>query len=76
LETPIEDLSGAQKNVAEHILRVSSAGLGGPYSFLLRSPEMAARLLNLFDYLRFGTSVPLRLNEMAILIQARLDGAI
>ena len=33
---------------------------------------MGERLFALFDYLRFHTSVPRRLNEFAILIQARL----
>jgi 4-carboxymuconolactone decarboxylase len=65
-------LTAAQNPVAEKILKVSSGGLGGPYNTLLRSPEMADRVLHLADYLRFRSSVPRRLNEMAILIQARL----
>ena len=67
-----EGLNPAQKRVADEILRVSSGGLGGPYNALLRSPDMADRVMRLADYLRFKTSMPLRLNEMAILIQARL----
>jgi len=54
---------------------VSSAGLGGPYNALLRSPEMARRCFDLLDYLRFKTTVEKRLNEFAILIQARLANA-
>jgi 4-carboxymuconolactone decarboxylase len=53
-------------------LKVSSVGLGGPYNALLRSPELGKRIFALLDYLRFNTSVPRRLNEFAILIQARL----
>jgi 4-carboxymuconolactone decarboxylase len=67
-----DQLNDAQKKVAERILKVSSAGLGGPYSMLLRSPELAARYLGMTDYLRFETSLPHRLNELAILIEARL----
>jgi 4-carboxymuconolactone decarboxylase len=67
-----EQLGPEQQRVAEEILKVSSGGLGGPYNFLLRSPVLADRILKLADYLRFNTSVPRRLNEMAILIQARL----
>ncbi len=67
-----EELGPEQQRVAEEILKVSSGGLGGPYNFLLRSPVLADRILKLADYLRFNTSVPRRLNEMAILIQARL----
>ena len=65
-------LNDAQKKVAERILKVSSAGLGGPYNMLLRSPELTARYLGMTDYLRFETSLPHRLNELAILIEARL----
>jgi 4-carboxymuconolactone decarboxylase len=66
------DLDARQQRVAAEILKVSSGGLGGPYNFLLRSPEMADRVLKLAEYLRFDTSVPKRLNEFAILIQGRL----
>ena len=39
---------------------------------MLRSPVMAQRMYDLLDYLRWHTSVPTKLNEFAILIQARL----
>ena len=68
----VNQLNDAQKKVAERILKVSSAGLGGPYSMLLRSPELTTRYLGMTDYLRFETSLPHRLNELAILIEARL----
>jgi 4-carboxymuconolactone decarboxylase len=67
----IEELSGEQRVLAEQILKVSSVGLSGPYNALLRSPVMGERMFSLLDYLRFNTSVPRRLNEFAILIQAR-----
>jgi len=67
-----DHLDDVQKRVAERILKVSSAGLGGPYSILLRSPILAERYLAMTDYLRFETSLPHRLNELAILIEARL----
>jgi 4-carboxymuconolactone decarboxylase len=68
----LEQLNDQQRPVAEEILKVSSVGLGGPYNPLLRSPVMADRTFKLLDYLRFNTSVPRKLNEFAILIQARL----
>jgi 4-carboxymuconolactone decarboxylase len=68
----LDELDEMQKQVAARILQVSSAGLGGPYSILLRSPVLAERFLGLADYLRFETSLPRRLNELAILIEARL----
>ena len=68
----IDELNDVQRRVAERIMQVSSAGLGGPYSILLRSPVLAERFLGMTDYLRFETSLPRRLNELAILIEARL----
>jgi 4-carboxymuconolactone decarboxylase len=68
----MEQLNDQQRRVAEEIMKVSSVGLGGPYNPLLRSPVMADRTVKLLNYLRFNTSVPRKLNEFAILIQARL----
>ena len=68
----MEQLNDVQKRVAERVLNVSSAGLGGPYAILLRSPILLERYLGMTDYLRFETSLPKRLNELAILIEARL----
>jgi len=68
----MDQLSDAQRPVAQEIMKVSSSGLGGPYNSMLRSPVMAERMLNMLDYVRFRTTLPRRLNEFAILIQARL----
>lgn len=68
----LDQLSGQSRQLGEEIMKISSVGLAGPYNPMLRSPEMAERLFRLLDYLRFNTSVPRRLNEFAILIQARL----
>ena len=70
-----EDLAPGVKPLADDILKVSSAALGGPYNALLRSPDMARRCFDFLDYLRFKTSVSKRLNEFAILIQARIANA-
>lgn len=67
----MEQLSDAQKPLAEEIMKVSSVGLGGPYNPLLRSPVLGQRIFDLFHYLRWETSVPQRLNEFAILIIGR-----
>jgi 4-carboxymuconolactone decarboxylase len=68
----LDELDDRQRALAEEILKVSSVGLSGPYNPMLRSPVMGERLFQLMDYLRFKTSLPRRLNELAILIQARL----
>ena len=70
-----ESLAPEVRPLADDILKVSSAALGGPYNALLRSPEMARRCFELLDYLRFKTTVNKRLNEFAILIQARISNA-
>ncbi len=68
----LENVNEQQRPIAEQILKVSSIGLTGPYNPLLRSPVLATRWRGMFDYLRFNSSVPTRLNEFAILIQSRL----
>jgi 4-carboxymuconolactone decarboxylase len=68
----MEQLNAEQQAVATEVLKQSSAGLGGPYGMLIKSPELLKRYLLMTDYLRQKTSLPRRLNEMAILLEARL----
>jgi len=44
---------------------------GGPFNAWLRSPELGDRLQKVGEHIRFHSSLPLRLNEFAILITAR-----
>jgi 4-carboxymuconolactone decarboxylase len=67
----VDQLNVYQKPLGEQIMKVSSVGLGGPYSPLLRSPVLGQRMFDLLYYLRWNSSVPLRLNEFAILIIGR-----
>jgi 4-carboxymuconolactone decarboxylase len=67
----LDQLNEQQKPLGDQVMKVSSVGIGGPYNLLLRSPVMGQRLFDLFDYLRWKTSVPTRLNEFAILIIGR-----
>ncbi len=68
----MEKLNEQQRPLGEQIIKVSSVGLGGPYNSLLRSPVLGQRIFDLLHYLRWDTSVPLHLNEFAILITGRL----
>jgi 4-carboxymuconolactone decarboxylase len=43
----------------------------GPFNAWLCSPELGDRLQKVGEYIRYNTSLPLRLNEFAILIAAR-----
>src|SRR3954469_2474034 len=67
----LDQLSEAQRPLGEQIVKISRVGLGGPYNPMLRSPLFGQRMFDLLAYLRWQTSVPLRLNEFAILIIAR-----
>ncbi len=67
----MEALTGEQRPLGEQIMKVSSVGLNGPYNPLLRSPVLGQRMFDLLYYLRWNTSVPIRLNEFTILIIGR-----
>ena len=67
----MDQLNAGQKPLGDQIMKVSSVGLGGPYNPLLRSPVLGQRMFDLLHYLRWETSVPLKLNEFAILIIGR-----
>ena len=65
-------LTDQQRPLGEAIMKISSVGIAGPYNPMLRSPVFGQRMFDLLDYLRWHSSVPLRLNEFAILITGRL----
>ena len=44
---------------------------GGPFNAWMRSPELGMRLQAVGEFVRFKTSIPQRLNELAILVTAR-----
>ena len=67
----MEELNDEQKPLGEQIIKVSLVGLGGPYNPMLRSPVFGQKMFDLLYYLRWQTSVPLKLNEFAILIIGR-----
>src|ERR1700735_4256184 len=68
----MEQLNPEQQAVSAEVLKQSSAGLGVPYGMLIKSPELLKRYLLMTEYLRQKTSLPHRLNEMAILLEARI----
>ena len=67
---PAEKMTDAQKNAVAEFGDVRGA-LTGPWTVLLRSPEMLNRARALSDYLRYNSSLPPRLSEFIILITAR-----
>src|SRR4029453_9220898 len=64
-------MTEAQKRVAEAIASGPRGGIRGPFAVLLRSPELADRVQKLGEHLRFHSSLSARLNEFAIIINAR-----
>ncbi len=68
-----EDLNPAQKAWADMISAPprNAKFANPPYRAYIRNPELAPRLSAMSDYLRWNSSLPPRLSEMAILITAR-----
>jgi 4-carboxymuconolactone decarboxylase len=66
-----DTMTPEQQAMAEHLLSGERGGMNGPFNVMLRSPEMGDLAQKLGAQLRFHTSIPNRLNEMAILMTAR-----
>jgi 4-carboxymuconolactone decarboxylase len=65
------DMNEAQRVVYRAIASGPRGAVSGPFNALLRSPELADRLQRVGAYVRFESSLPARLNELAILVTAR-----
>jgi 4-carboxymuconolactone decarboxylase len=67
-----ETMTADQKRVADAIQSgPRGAGLRGPFNALLRSPELCDLVQRVGAFVRFGSSIPPRLNEMAIIMAGR-----
>ena len=66
-----ERMTPRQREVAEAIAGGPRGGLRGPFQAWLRSPEVADRFQRAGEYVRFKSSIPPALNELAILVTAR-----
>jgi 4-carboxymuconolactone decarboxylase len=68
-----EQLTPAQKAWADELAAPPRNGKisNPPYRAYIRSPELAPRLTALAEYVRWHSSLPPRLSELAILITAR-----
>src|SRR5690606_30849070 len=69
-----EAMSEAQREAAATFAEGRGYPVRGPFAAMLRSPEVMLRAKAMGDYLRFKSSVPPRLNELAIIIGARYWG--
>ncbi|MFV0294549.1 MAG: carboxymuconolactone decarboxylase family protein [Hyphomicrobiaceae bacterium] len=68
---PEDRMTPEQKAASATFAEGRGYAVRGPFSALLRSPEVMLRAKAMGDYLRFKSTLPARLNEMAILVTAR-----
>jgi len=66
-----EEMTSRQREVAAAISGGPRGGLRGPFQAWLRSPEVADRFQKVGEYVRFNSTIPPALNELAILVTAR-----
>ncbi len=71
-----ETMTDEQRQVAEAIQAgPRGAGLRGPFNALMRSPQLCDLVQRVGAYVRFGSSIPAPLNELAICMAGRKWGA-
>ena len=69
---PPDQLPPEQKKVLDDLQSgPRGAGVRGPFNALLRSPELCDLVQRVGAYVRFGTSLPQKLNELAICMAGR-----
>jgi 4-carboxymuconolactone decarboxylase len=66
-----DEMTAAQRTMIEHLYNGERAGATGPFNVLLRSPEMGDLAQQFGASMRFHSSLPRKLNEMAIIMTAR-----
>src|SRR5579862_5416605 len=70
-EIPVTEMNPAQQRVVDQIIAGKRGRFGGPFELLIRAPEICALASQLGEHLRWGTSLPDRLSELAIIVTAR-----
>ena len=65
------EMTPDQRKAYEGIVSGPRGGARGPFNALLRSPDLADKVQRVGEYVRFKSSLPARLNELAIIIVAR-----
>ena len=68
--TPAE-MTPAQRRVHDLIVSGRRGRFGGPFQLLIRAPEICEHAAKLGEHLRWGTSLPDRLSELAIITTAQ-----
>jgi 4-carboxymuconolactone decarboxylase len=70
-----DEMTPEQRAVHDEIVSGVRGRLVGPLRAVLHSPELARRWSRLGEYLRFSTSLPRKLNELAIIVTGRRWGS-
>lgn len=70
-EISAAEMAPAQKEVHDEIVAGKRGRFGGPFQILIRAPEACRHLSRLGEYLRWGSSLPPALSELAICLTAR-----
>jgi 4-carboxymuconolactone decarboxylase len=65
------EMSAPQKKMFENLISGERRGASGPFNVLLRSPEMGDLAQQFGASMRYHSSIPPELNELAIIITAR-----
>jgi 4-carboxymuconolactone decarboxylase len=71
---PDAEQTPEQKAVSDELVSGPRGRLVGPFAPLLRSPELMRRVQKVGEFLRFESSLPENVKELAILVVARLWG--
>jgi 4-carboxymuconolactone decarboxylase len=67
----VEQQSPAQKAASEEFLRTRKTPVFGPFTPLLRSPDLMLAAKDMGDYLRYKSSLGQHISEFSILVVAR-----
>src|SRR5262245_39685288 len=67
----VEQMSPEQRRFYDEVVSGPRGRMIGPLRAAIHSPELAALWSQLGEFLRYRTCLPLRLNELAIVVTAR-----
>jgi 4-carboxymuconolactone decarboxylase len=70
-EIGVAEMNPAQKQVHDEIIAGKRGRFGGPFQLLIRAPEACRHLSRLGEYLRWGSSLPPQVSELAICLTAK-----
>src|SRR5258705_2062420 len=70
-EISVAEMNLAQTAVHDQIIAGKRGRFGGPFQLMIRAPEICKYAAPLGETLRWGTTLPPRLSELAICITAK-----